>query len=318
MQKRLIMIIIFVIAVSAVAVSLISFPSTEKIPATEMLSLNNNSKPQIAVIKVEGVVMSSATNESWLGGDQGTGGIMKQIIAAKNDQNVKAVLLRINTPGGSVTAGEELATEIAKLRKTGKLVVVSMGDMATSMGYWLAVDSDLIIANPSTLTGNIGVYVPYMNVQELYKKIGIDQTKIKSGPYKDILSPDRPMTPEEQVIIQNMVDEMYNTFVEHVSVGRKMDLATVKKLADGRIYTGRQALALGLVDKLGNYYDAIDETAKLAGIEGNYSLKEYGGVTDPFKKIFSYERSNMNLPNILQNILLEQGEINKRTLPVGG
>lgn len=317
MQKRLIMMIIFVVAMSAVAVSLISFPTTDKMTATDILSLSSVSKPQIAVIKIEGVVMSSSTTDSFIGGEQGTGSIMKQIIAAKNDANVKAVLLRINTPGGSVTAGEELATEIAKLRKTGKLVVVSMGDMATSMGYWLAVDSDLIIANPSTLTGNIGVYVPYMNMQELYKKIGIDQTKIKSGPYKDILSPDRPMTAEEQVIIQTMVDEMYNTFVEHVSVGRKMDLATVKKLADGRIYTGRQALELGLIDKLGNYYDAIEETAKLAGIEDNYSLKE-AGYSDPLKKLFSYERSDMKIPNVLRDILLEQGEMNKRTLPVGG
>ncbi len=240
------------------------------------LSGNENKldNKQIAVIKIQGPIYST-TVDSLTGSTSGADEIMQQIISARDDKSVAAVLLRIDSPGGSVTAAEEISTELKKLKATGKPVIASMGDMAASAGYWLATDTDYIFANPSTLTGSIGVYVPYMNVEELYKKIGISQDKIKSGQYKDIMSPDRPMTPQERQIMQTMVNQMYDSFVAQVSNGRKMPEDTVRRLADGRIYTGLQAKELLLVDQMGNYYDALAETAKRAGIQGEPKVKEY-------------------------------------------
>jgi protease-4 len=151
-----------------------------------------------------------------------------------------------------------------------------MADMAASGGYWLAACTDKIYANPSTITGSLGVYMPYSNWEELYKKIGVRQEKIKSGPHKDILSPDRQLTDEERAIIQTMVDDLYNQFVEVIAEGRHLEQARVRELADGRIYTGRQAKEVGLVDEIGNMYDAIDGAANMVNIKGKPEIVEYG------------------------------------------
>lgn len=233
-------------------------------------------KPKIAIIYVEGVIIGGRGQNTLLTEYGGTDNLIKQLHTARDDSSVKAVILRINSPGGSAPASQEVGEEIKKLRAAGKIVVTSMGDVAASGGYWLAACSDKIYANPATLTGSIGVYMPYANWEELYKKIGIQQEKIKSGPHKDILSPDRQMTTEERALIQLMVDDMYNQFVAVVAEGRKMDPERVRQLADGRIYTGNQAKELGLVDELGNMYDAIDGTAAMAGIRGKPEIKEYG------------------------------------------
>lgn len=230
----------------------------------------------IAVIKIQGPLYSTST-ESLTGGNVGADEIMRQLIAAREDDSVAAVLLRIDSPGGSVTAAEEISVEIERLKQKGKVVVTSMGDVAASAGYWLATCTNYVYANPSTLTGSIGVYVPYTNLEELYNKIGIKQDRVKSGQYKDMMASDRPMTPQERQILQAMVNDMYSAFVQQVSKGRNLPEDTVRKLADGRVYTGKQAKELGLVDELGNYYDAINGTAKLAGIEGTPLVKEYQG-----------------------------------------
>ena len=151
-----------------------------------------------------------------------------------------------------------------------------MGDIAASGGYWIAALCDKIYANPGTITGSIGIYIPYVNWEDLFKKIGVHGEKIKSGPYKDILSPERPMTATERAILQSMVDDLYEQFVAVVSSGRKMEPDRVRQLADGRIYTGRQALALGLVDEMGTLEDAVYAAAKMAGISGKPQLREYG------------------------------------------
>lgn len=234
---------------------------------------------KIAVIRVEGVLSGGASSESWQGGTVGAETLAQQLSEARQDPSVKAVLLRINSPGGSVSAAEETAREIARYKESGKPIVVSMGDMAASAGYWLAAGCDKIYANPSTLTGSIGVYMPYMNLEGLYDKLGVRQEKIKSGAHKDILSPERPMTPQEREILQTMVSEMYDTFVDVVSKGRKLDPEAVRQLADGRVYTGRQAKALGLVDELGNFQDAIIATGELAGLGKTPAVKELGADT---------------------------------------
>lgn len=260
------------------------------------------SEGKIAVIYVEGVIIGGRGQTSLLSDAGGTDNIIKQIHEARDDHSVRAVVLRINSPGGSVPATQEVGEEITKLRQTGKIVVASMGDVAASGGYWLAALCDKIYANHGTLTGSIGVYMPYSNWEELYKKIGVRQDKIKSGAHKDILSPDRPMTQQEREIVQSMVDEMYDQFVAIVAEGRKMDPAKVRQLADGRIYTGNQARQLGLVDALGNMYDAVEDAGKLAGIKGKAEIKEYGRLS-PWSMLFG--PSDM-LSLTLERLLLRQ------------
>ncbi|CVK18690.1 signal peptide peptidase SppA [Sporomusa sphaeroides] len=231
---------------------------------------------KIAIIYVDGMIAGGRGQVGLFTESGGTDALIRQLHSARDDAAVKAVVLRINSPGGTVPASQEVGEELKKLRAAGKPVVTSMGDMAASGGYWLAACTDKIYANPATITGSLGVYMPYSNWEELYQKIGVRQEKIKSGPHKDILSPDRPLTAEERAIIQVMVDDMYNQFVEVIAEGRGLEPDRVRQLADGRIYTGRQAKELGLVDELGNMYDAIDGTAAMVGIAGKPEIVEYG------------------------------------------
>lgn len=245
------------------------------------------SQGKIAVIHVEGVIIGGQ-GEGFLKNGGGTDEIIKQLRQVREDPTIKAVVIRINSPGGSAPASQEVGEEITKLRAAGKTVVTSMGDVAASGGYWIAAGTEKIYANPATLTGSIGVYIPYTNWEELYKKIGVQQEKIKSGPHKDILSPERQMTSAERAIIQDMVDDIYNQFIDVIATGRNMDPARVRQLADGRIYTGSQAKALGLVDEMGNLQDAIEGAAQLAGIQGKPEIKEFGPKS-PFSKLLGAE-----------------------------
>lgn len=267
-------------------------------------SKRSSQSEKIAVIYVEGVITGGRGQSNVFVEQGGTDQVIKQLHEARDDRSVKAVILRINSPGGSAAASQEVGEEIKKLRAKGKIVVTSMGDVAASGGYWLAACTDKIYANSTTMTGSIGVYVPYANWEELYKKIGIYQEKIKSGPHKDILSPERMMTSEERAIIQVMVDDIYNQFVIVVAEGRKMDVAQVRKLADGRIYTGNQAKQLGLVDELGNMYDAIDGAAELAGMSGKPEIKEYGNKS-PWSMLFG---ANEQVGSLLEKVIFNQAK----------
>lgn len=271
MVKKLSVVLLAIVVLGCLVFIPVSGPSLKQ----------NYGSAKVAVIHVDGVIMGGRGQSGLLNEQGGTDNIIRQLHDARDDEAVKAIVLRINSPGGSVAATQEVGEEIQKIRAAGKIVVASMGDIAASGGYWLAVMTDRIYANSTTLTGSIGVYMPYANWQELFQKIGIRQEKIKSGIHKDILSPDRPMTEEERKIIQTIVDQMYDQFVDVVAAGRKMDRQNVRQLADGRIYTGIQARDLGLVDDLGNLYDAIDGAAKMAGITGKVQLKEYDKM-NPF------------------------------------
>ena len=238
---------------------------------------NNNEKSvtvpdRVAVINISGTIASGAdSRDNIFSQAEGitSGSIMKQIREAAADDSVKALVLRIDSGGGSATAAEEVGRELKRFKeKTKKPIVSTMGNTGASAAYWIAAcASDKVYANATTLTGSIGVYMPYMNTEELFKKIGITSNKIKSGPYKDIMSSDRPMTPEEQAILQNIVNEIYEQFVTTVAVGRKMEESKVKTLADGRVYTGLQAKNLGLVDEIGDYYDALAAAGALGKIK---------------------------------------------------
>ncbi len=256
---------------------------------------------RIGVIFVEGLI-TGARNESGMFSSVAEGhSLLEQLKEAREDDGIKAVLIRINSPGGSAAASQEIGDEIEKIRRKGKVVVASMGDVAASGGYWIAAKADKIIANPATVTGSIGVIMETMNMQELFNKIGISPQTIKSGRYKDIGSSSRPLTPEERELLQTMVNDIYNQFVDTVAEGRKMDRKTVLQLADGRIYTGKQAKELGLVDKLGNYYDAVALTGELAKIKGEPVLHEFG-PKNPFERLFWKINSILRLNNYFHGL----------------
>lgn len=231
----------------------------------------------VAVIDIVGPITSGGTGGSVLEQVNGTGSrdVMQQIREAAEDISVRALLLNIDSPGGSPTAAEEISEELLKFKAVSKKpVVTAMGDMGASAAYWIAAAaSDKIYANGTTLTGSIGVYMPYMNVTKLMEKIGVTSGMIKSGKNKGMLSPDREMTEEERAIVQNIVNEIHEEFIRVVAEGRHMDGQQLRSLADGRVYTGKQAKNVGLIDEVGNYYDALLEAGKLGGISGMPKVK---------------------------------------------
>ena len=199
------------------------------------------------------------------------GKTIERLHAAADDASVKAVVLRIDSPGGGVGPSQEIHDEVVKLVQS-KPVVVSMGSLCASGGYYIAAPASRIFANPGTITGSIGVIMEFTNIQDLLDKIGLKNRVVKSGKHKDIGSPVRPMSAEDEAILQSLIDDVHSQFVEAVAAGRKLEVATVKPLADGRIFTGRQAQASGLVDELGNLESAIAAAAEMGGIVGEPKL----------------------------------------------
>lgn len=301
MKKNLVVGIIAAVLLLSLVIALAGRPQGE-----EIIGKRNNGA--IGVIYIEGVITSGRTQGGVFGGEAGSGDLLDQIRRAREDVNIKAVLLRINSPGGSAAASQEIGDEIERLKQAGKKVIVSMGDVAASGGYWIAAKADKIIANPATMTGSIGVIMETANLQKLYDKIGIRQETIKSGPYKDIGSSSRPMTVEERAILQGMVNDIYEQFVDVVAKGRKLNRDKVKKLADGRIFTGRQAKELGLVDKLGNYYDAVRITGEMAGIKGEPQIIEYGAV-NPWEKFLGGIRGALGIEFLERELTLKSNAI---------
>ena len=254
---------------------------------------------KIAVVEISGVITQSS-------------GIIEEIHQYLEDEGVKAIILRIDSPGGGVGPSQEIHREVLKV-KTRKKVVTSMGSVAASGGYYIACASDLIVANPGTITGSIGVLMEFTNIEELFKKIGIKGVVLKSGEHKDIGSPFREMTPDEKKIIQEVIDNVHQQFIQAVAEGRKMDHSKVAQIADGRILTGEQAKQAGLVDQIGNLQDAIDTTAKLVGIEGKPN------VLYPKKKFSLWELLIRETVSAILQTLNEKGfELNYRlSAPAG-
>jgi protease-4 len=223
----------------------------------------------VGIIRVEG---SIATGDVLSGGGVASEEIIDYIHRANEDPSVKAIVVRINSPGGAVVASDEIYSE---LRKVDKPVIVSMGDMAASGGYYIACAADYIFANPATLTGSIGVYSQVTNAEELMEKLGVEVIIIRSGPSKAAGNLFEKMSEEDEAILQAMVDEIYDMFVKIVAEGRDIPVEQVRELADGRGYTGQQALELGLIDELGNLPEAIDYAAQEGGITGTPRIVEY-------------------------------------------
>ena len=192
---------------------------------------------------------------------------IEELAKFRRDGSIKAVVVRIESPGGGVSSSQELYEEVKRTAQE-KPVVVSMGSVAASGGYYIACAAQKIYANPGTITGSIGVILQFTNFEELLKKIGFRMEVVKSGPYKDVGNPGREMTPEEKAYLQKLVDNVHQQFVRDVARGRHMKVEKVREVADGRIFTGEQAMELGLVDELGDLKDAINGAAKMAAIEG--------------------------------------------------
>ncbi len=261
-------------------------------------------KGYVAVVRIDGAIYGGPETDSVLSGGSGSSSeeIMRQLQEARKDPQAKAILVRINSPGGSTGATQEIAEEMDKIRSSKKPIIISMGDMCCSAGYWLASKGNYIFASPATMTGSIGVYMDYNNIEDLMDKVGVKNDKIKSGAHKDILSMYRPMTGEERDMLQTMVNDIYHQFVQTVADGRHMDEEKVKSIADGRILTGKQAQDLGLVDAMGNYYDALNYAASSGGISGeNVPTKSYG-------------RNTMSLRSILQGEAQNAAEVAGRTM----
>ncbi len=225
--------------------------------------LHGPKKDRLLVVRLSGMIADRETNPllSSLGTAAAAGRELKKALA---DTHVRAVLLRINSPGGTVATSQELAEAVEALRRAGKPVVASLGDVAASGGYYVAAACDQIVADQGTVTGSIGVIMNMINLSGIESRLGIEPEVVKSGQFKDIGSPHRAPTPEERAVLQSIIMDSYSQFVSAVAEGRHMKEAAVRKLADGRPYSGRQALALGLVDRLGSYEDAIALTQQLA------------------------------------------------------
>jgi protease-4 len=199
---------------------------------------------RIGVVEIEGVITSSKET-------------MDDIIRFKEDPTIKGVILRINSPGGSVGPTQEIYREVEKLKEKKK-VYVSMGTTCASGGYYIASAGNRLYANPSTITGSIGVIMHLMIVEEVMKKIGLQSNTIKAGEFKDTGTPFRQMTPDEREYLDNIIRSIYDQFMKDIAAGRKMDPERVRRLAEGKIYTGTQAKDVGLIDAIGDFYDTVD------------------------------------------------------------
>jgi len=213
---------------------------------------------KIGVVPITGVITDSLA-------------IIDQLHEFKKNNKVKAIVVRIDSPGGGVGPSQEIYEEIKKIKKEKK-VVASIGSLGASGGYYVACACDTIVANAGAITGSIGVIVEYANFEELLDKIGLKGVVLKSGKYKDVMSPIREMTDEEKSLLQAVVDDIHQQFVSAVVNSRHLTKEQGESVADARIFTGAQAKALGLVDELGDFRDAVDIAAKMGGIKGEPEL----------------------------------------------
>jgi protease-4 len=221
----------------------------------------------IALIRIEGVIVAGKSGGTFLGGRvSGSETVAKLLKEARDSGQYKAVVLRVNSPGGSAGGSQEIYQAIKKVREAGKPVVVSMGDIAASGGYYVSAPADKIVANPACDTGSIGVIISWLSYEGLMQRYGVSNNTLTAGKYKDIGSSYRKVTPEERKLIQGLLDDTYDQFIQAVAEGRNLDAKRVRSLAEGKIYTGRQAQKLGLVDQLGTLDDAVNLAGKLGHV----------------------------------------------------
>jgi protease-4 len=233
-------------------VGLLTFSS--KMVNTKFSDIGSSHKGNIGIVEVIGPILSSKK-------------IIEDIRTFRENEDIKAIIIRVDSPGGGIGPSQEIYRELIKTR-TQKQVIASMGSVAASGGYYIAAATQGIVANPGTITGSIGVIMEYVNLMEIAKKIGISPVVIKSGEFKDMGSPLRELKENEKKLLQQLVDELHKQFVSDAAKARNIKLETMATLADGRVYTGQKALQLKLVDRLGNLDDAVQWAGELAQIKG--------------------------------------------------
>lgn len=257
MEKRTAVVLVVIfggLVVALLSFSLLAFAAMERGGGFLALAGFGN----VGVVEVKGPIVDSES-------------VVEDLTYFREQPQVRAVILRIDSPGGSVGPSQEIFAEVRRLAGE-KVVVASMGAVAASGGYYVALPATRIVANPGTITGSIGVITQVPNVEELAEKIGFRMNVVASGPSKDAGNPFRPFTEEDRRVFRDLIDDVYRQFVEDVAQSRNLPVDEVRRIADGRVYTGAQALELGLVDELGNFTDAIELAADLADIPGKPEL----------------------------------------------
>jgi len=243
----------------------------------------------VGVLEIEGVVADAAP-------------ILETLVKFRRSGKIKAIVIRIDSPGGGVAPTQEIFREIQRTKKEKK-IIASLGNIAASGGLYLAAPADKILANPATVTGSIGVIMQMINVEDLMGKVGFRSIVIKSGKYKDIGSATRTMTDDEKQLLQHVVDQLHRQFVEDLAESRKLAVEKVAELADGRIFTGEEALKLGLVDSLGNFQDAVALAGKAAGLKGPIRIIRPEKRDSWWKKLLAGQSALNVLPEWLERPL---------------
>ncbi len=264
-------------------ISLARYAETVEDPLTSRRSDN-----QVALVYAEGPIVDGDSDSFGSSSVIAGNTLARQLRQLRQDDQVKAVVLRVNSPGGSATASEVILREIQLVRKAGKPVVVSMGNVAASGGYWISCQADAILAQPTTITGSIGVFGVFLNLEDLGTKVGVNWDSVRTAQLADIFSNTRPRTEAELNVLQQSVDTIYDAFLDRVSQGRDLPAAQVAELAQGRVWSGKAALRLGLVDELGGLNRAIATAAELAELGEDWRLQEYPEDTEwqRFLRIF--------------------------------
>ena len=251
-------------------------------PLSEKDESSGTSSNRIALVYANGEITSGEGSDEVMGSER----ISRAIRKARTDDKVKAIVLRVNSPGGSALASDVIWREVVLTKKV-KPIIVSMGDVAASGGYYIACAADSIYAQPNTITGSIGVFGIIPNMKDFFNnKLGITFDNVKTGQFADLGSVNRPLTEAERLIIQNEVNKIYFSFTQKVATGRKKSQSYIDSIGQGRVWTGSEALKIGLVDKLGNINDAIKSAARKAKLE-NYKIVEYPSQIDPLQSLFN-------------------------------
>jgi protease-4 len=260
---------------------------------SETIISKGSQSERIALLEVNGAISAGQSASLLDTAGYNHNYFMEQLEKIKTDDSVKGILLSVNSPGGGTYESAQIKDKIDEIQKDTTLpIYVSMGNVAASGGYYISASADKIFASNETLTGSIGVIMSSLNVSELYKKLGIEDTTIKSGPFKDIGSASNKMTDEEQLILQELVDDSYNRFVQVVADGREMETDQVKAIADGRIYDGAQAKEIGLVDQIGYQEDALNALKKDFKLE-DAEIFQYSNGSLSFKSLLTTKASQL-------------------------
>jgi len=297
----------FIIVLGAVGANS-EFPQDTTYPIEEMYveySKNEETTDKVAQIFIDGVIQSSSGGGGFFSEAETMDDWMAQLDYANADNDVKAVVIHVNSPGGSVIASYEIYNKIKELKENGKKVIVSMGDVAASGGYYISAPADKIYANPHTMTGSLGVIISLPNYSEAASKIGYKETVIKSGDLKDIGNPLREMTMEEKEVFNEMITDSYEEFVQVISEGRKMTVEEVKKIADGRIYSGKKAKEIGLIDEFGNLEEATEGAKKVAKLK-DANVVQYSSGVSGFDSFFMSVKTLVEDPLGTKGILKEK------------